>query len=121
MQAELGAAAAERMRSSTADTGIRHVEGPSRWSPADVAATLSALLGTSVAVDVTPREVWVAAFAAMGFSEAAAASFAGMTALSVDGRVAPPPAWRFCPFGRPRRHWPIGRCARRASPATLRT
>jgi uncharacterized protein YbjT (DUF2867 family) len=64
---------------------VHPVEGPQRHSPNDVAAAFAAALGKPVAVAVTPRSEWRAAWRRLGFSEAAAESFARMTAASVDG------------------------------------
>jgi uncharacterized protein YbjT (DUF2867 family) len=81
---DLGRIAADRLMSGPEDTGIRYVEGPRRYSSAEVAQAFSNALGRKVAVEVTPRERWKHAFQAMGFSDAAAESYAGMTAASVD-------------------------------------
>jgi uncharacterized protein YbjT (DUF2867 family) len=82
---DLGKIAADRLMSSRDDTGIRYVEGPKRYTSAEVAKAFSNALGIPVAVEVTPREKWKEAFQGMGFSDAAAESYAGMTAASVDG------------------------------------
>lgn len=82
---DLGAAAAERLRSSLDDVGVRYVEGPERYSSADVAEALAKKLGRPVEVVVTPRDKWLEAFQHLGFSDAAAESYARMTAAAVDG------------------------------------
>lgn len=82
---DLGQAAARRLRAPDAGTGVHHVEGPERYSPSDVADAFAAALGRPVEVSVTPREKWVEDFRARGFSEAAARSYTGMTAISVEG------------------------------------
>lgn len=82
---DLGRSAARRLLEPIGGKDIRHVEGPERYSPSDVADAFSAALGQPVTVAVTPRERWINSFRAMGFSEAAARSYAGMTAVSVDG------------------------------------
>jgi uncharacterized protein YbjT (DUF2867 family) len=81
---DLGRVAADRLMSGSEDTGIRYVEGPRRYSSAEVAQAFSHALGRKVTVEVTPRERWKQAFQALGFSDAAAESYAGMTAASVD-------------------------------------
>lgn len=83
--ADLGAFAAQRLRSATDDVGIRYVEGPRRYCAADVATVLSQALRQPVDVAVTPRHQWREAFRALGFSESAANSYARMTAVSLDG------------------------------------
>jgi uncharacterized protein YbjT (DUF2867 family) len=81
---DLGRIAADRLMTGPDDTGIRYVEGPRRYSSADVARAFSNALGRPVTVEVTPRERWKQAFQALGFSDAAADSYARMTAASVD-------------------------------------
>lgn len=81
---DLGWAAATRLLSPLDDTGIRYVEGPRLYSSDDVAHAFSQALGRPVQVVVTPREEWKQAFLALGFSGAAAESYARMTAVAVD-------------------------------------
>lgn len=83
--ADLGAAAARLLRAPPDRSAIHYVEGPRRYSSADVAAAFAEALGISVEVKVTPREAWIGAFRKLGFSESAAKSYARMTAVSVDG------------------------------------
>jgi uncharacterized protein YbjT (DUF2867 family) len=64
---------------------ILHIEGPKRYSPADVAAALAQVLKRDVSVDVTPRDCWEQWFQDIGFSEAAAQSYTRMTAELVAG------------------------------------
>ena len=45
----------------------------------------AAALGRAVRVDVIPRESWEDAYRSLGFSDAAAHSYARMTALTADG------------------------------------
>jgi uncharacterized protein YbjT (DUF2867 family) len=82
---DLGEAAAQRLMSTVGDVGILYVEGPKRYASADVAKAFSAALGRPVEVEVTPRGKWKEAFHRLGFSEAAADSYARMTAVSIDG------------------------------------
>ena len=82
--ADLGRTAATILTGPTAESEIRYVEGPSRYSPHDVARAFSAALGKPVATAVIPRNKWIDTFREQGFSEAAAASYANMTAFSVD-------------------------------------
>jgi uncharacterized protein YbjT (DUF2867 family) len=63
---------------------MHNVEGPRRYSPNDVANAFAAALGRPVDVAVTPRSEWRAAYRKLRFSEAAADSYARMTAISVD-------------------------------------
>ena len=82
---DLGEIAAQRLVSTPDDTGIRYVGGPRRYSSADVAKAFSRALGAPVGIDVIPRDEWKEAFQGLGFSEAAADSYARMTAVSLDG------------------------------------
>lgn len=82
---DLGQVAANRLMSSLDDVGVKYVEGPKRYSSNDVASAFAAALGRPVELAVTPRDEWKAAFRKLGFSEAAADSYARMTAVSVDG------------------------------------
>jgi uncharacterized protein YbjT (DUF2867 family) len=92
---DLGALAAERLMSSPDDIGVRNTEGPSRYTPADVAKAFSKALARPVEVQVIPRNKWKESFLNLGFSEAAADSYARMTAVSVDGGFdMPDNAWR---------------------------
>ncbi|WPH17111.1 NmrA family NAD(P)-binding protein [Variovorax paradoxus] len=81
---DLGEIAARRLVSPLDDVGIRYVEGPRRYSSVDVAKAFSQALGRPVELDVTPRDKWKAAYRGLGFSEAAADSYARMAAVSVD-------------------------------------
>jgi uncharacterized protein YbjT (DUF2867 family) len=92
---DLGEAAAERLLSSLADTGIRHVEGPQRYTSNDVAQAFAQALDRPVELQVTPRAKWKETLQASGFSEAAADSYARMFAVSVEGGFdMPDEAWR---------------------------
>jgi uncharacterized protein YbjT (DUF2867 family) len=82
---DLGAAAARLLQEEVEQTGIHYVEGPARYSSNDVAAAFAKALDRHVAVAVTPRDQWQAAYRKLGLSDAAAFAFARMTAASVDG------------------------------------
>ena len=82
---DLGAAAARLLQEEVEQTGIHYVEGPARYSSNDVAAAFAKALDRHVAVAVTPRDQWQAAYRKLGFSDAAAFAFVRMTAASVDG------------------------------------
>lgn len=86
---DLGQAAARRLMSGLDDVGVRSVEGPARYSTADVAKAFADALGRPVRPVVTPRDQWVEAFKALGFSDAAAASYARMTGATLDQDHAP--------------------------------
>jgi uncharacterized protein YbjT (DUF2867 family) len=81
---DLGHAAARLLTAPAGQPDMHNVEGPRRYSPNDVAYAFAAALGRPVDVAVTPRSEWRAAYRKLGFSEAAADSYARMTAISVD-------------------------------------
>lgn len=81
---DLGRAAADRLTAPIDGFGIEQMEGPRRYTPADVAATFSRVLGRDVRPAVAPRGRWRDAFLDQGFSAAAAESYARMTAASID-------------------------------------
>ena len=81
---DLGKAAARRLLEPASETGLRYIEGPERYTPHDVAAALSHAIGKTIAVATIPREAWEKTFAQLGFSQAAARSYAWMTGTVVD-------------------------------------
>ena len=87
---DIGEAAAARLVSGLDDVGIHYVEGPARYTPADVARALGEAFGGAVGVEVVPREGWQAAYRRLGFSDAAADAYARMTAASIDQGFALP-------------------------------
>ncbi len=87
---DLGRVAARLITSAPDDVGIHEVEGPQRYTPTDVASAFATALGRPVRVVVTPREQWQSSFEALGFSRPAAASYAAMTAATLDGGFADP-------------------------------
>jgi uncharacterized protein YbjT (DUF2867 family) len=92
---DVGEFAAERLVSPATDTGVRYVEGPRRYTSKDVAQAFALALNREVALEVTPRSQWRPNFRRLGFSEAAADSYARMTEVSVDGGFEmPEDAWR---------------------------
>lgn len=91
---DLGEAAARRLLSPPEDVGVQHVEGPERYTPADVAAAFSRALHRPVDVAVIPRDRWQQTFLQLGFSDAAAESYARMIAASLDDPGVPDEAIR---------------------------
>ena len=87
---DLGEAAARRLLEPVDDVALRHIEGPDRYMPQDVADALAGVFGKKVAVETIPRNAWEEVFTQIGFSRAAAASYACMTAVVVDGLVETP-------------------------------
>ena len=87
---DLGRVAARLITAPANQTGVHEVEGPERYTPADVAAAFANALGRPVKAIVTPREEWEASYKALGFSDKAAASYATMTAITLDAEFADP-------------------------------
>ena len=81
---DVGEAAARRLVSPLDDVGVQDVEGPARYTAVDVADAFARVLGRPVTVDVVPRAKWEDTFRQLGFSDAAASSYARMTARCVD-------------------------------------
>jgi uncharacterized protein YbjT (DUF2867 family) len=86
---DLGRFGAHLLASPIGRVGTHYVEGPERYSSADVAAAFSDVLGKPVRVVTTPRAQWEQAFREQGFSEAAAGSYARMTAATLDRPALP--------------------------------
>lgn len=89
---DLGQAAARLLLEPASRTGVQHVEGPRRYSPAEVAGAFAAALRRQVSTVTIPRERWQATFEALGFSQQAARSYAAMTALTLDAGPEQPTA-----------------------------
>lgn len=86
---DLGEFAARLMLGPAEASGLYFVEGPARYSSADVAAAFAEALGRPVEAVQTPQAQWVAAFEALGFSQAAARSYAAMTRLTLEAKEEP--------------------------------
>jgi uncharacterized protein YbjT (DUF2867 family) len=86
---DLGEAAADLMTEPAGETRLLYVEGPDRYTPADVAAALSERFERSVKVVTTPPDKWEETYRSLGFSAAAGKSYAGMTALTMDTPIPP--------------------------------
>lgn len=89
---DIGRIAADLLLASVADTGIRYVEGPRRYTSSEVAEAMGEALGQPVVVEAVPRERWEQAFVVMGFSDKAARSYARMTAITLEGDYEQPDA-----------------------------
>lgn len=82
--ADIGAVAARLLTEEAAHTGVRNVEGPAPYSAADVAHAFADALGRDVRTVEIPRLQWIATFQSLGFSPAAAVSYARMTGMTLD-------------------------------------
>ena len=66
-----------------------HVEGPTRYSSAEVAAAFSSALDRDVRLEVIPEKDWIAVFQSLGFSDRAAVSYANMTRTVCEDNFVP--------------------------------
>src|SRR6218665_162873 len=78
---DIGKIAAALLTKEIEDTSVRHVEGPEHYSAADVANAFGKALGKPIGVKTIPEKDWIQTMRSIGFSEQAAASFAGMIKL----------------------------------------
>jgi uncharacterized protein YbjT (DUF2867 family) len=76
---DLGEVAARLMMAPIDQTECVHVEGPERYSSAQVAEACAAALGREVKAQAVPEQHWIATFKSLGFSDEAATSYANMT------------------------------------------
>lgn len=81
---DLGEFAARLMLGAPESSGPHHVEGPERYSAADVAEAYADALRRPVQVAETPPAQWGQAFRSLGFSEAAAKSYVAMTRIALE-------------------------------------
>ena len=81
---DLGTVGADLLREPVKHTGLHYVEGPERYSSADVAAAFANALGKEVKAVETPRDAWVSTLKQTGFSQQAAESMATMTVITLD-------------------------------------
>lgn len=82
---DLGQTAARLLLEPPHTTGLHYVEGPARYSSADVAAAFAAALGKPVQAQEIKPDEWKKALRQQGFSEPATESFAAMTELTRQG------------------------------------
>jgi uncharacterized protein YbjT (DUF2867 family) len=81
---DLGEVGARLLMEPVEQNGLCYVEGPERYSSADVAAAFADALNKEVNAVETPRETWVSSLQQTGFSKPAAESMAAMTAITLD-------------------------------------
>jgi len=86
---DLGKQVAARLLTPTADVGIQYIEGPKRYTFLDVAAAFSDALGHAVLLQKIPNDQIEASFKELGFSDAAADTYARMTLASVESLERP--------------------------------
>jgi uncharacterized protein YbjT (DUF2867 family) len=86
---DVGRAAARLLTTQVDHTGVHYVEGPAAYSADDVARACAEALGRDVRTVEVPRSEWLDTFRSLGFSAAAAASYARMTEIAMDGTERP--------------------------------
>lgn len=82
---DLGRIGAELLRDASTEERCVYVEGPQRYSSNDVAAAFAQALGRRVIAREIPRVQWQRFLSDLGFSDASADSFIGMTSLTREG------------------------------------
>jgi uncharacterized protein YbjT (DUF2867 family) len=87
--ADLGRVAARLLTEEADHADVHYVEGPEPYSAEDVARAFADALARNIRVVETPRAGWVDAFRALGFSSAAATSYARMTGDTLDNLARP--------------------------------
>ncbi len=80
---DIGQLAAKLITEPAQKTGLHYMEGPSKYSSADVAAAFSKALQKPVKAVETPKDQWLSVLQTMGFSEKAAKSMADMTDTTI--------------------------------------
>lgn len=89
---DVGQFAAHLLAAPVEQVGTYFIEGPKRYTPAEVAHNMEQVLGRSVQVNEVPPEAWLSYYRSHGFSEQAAHSYAHMTEIFVANRYAQPDA-----------------------------
>jgi len=87
---DIGRIAADLLLRPAAGVRVVEMEGPAQYSPSDIAATLTTLLGKPVNVLELPLDAVVPEFTKLGFTEDAAKLFAEMYAGILSGHVSAP-------------------------------
>ncbi|WP_338331982.1 NAD(P)H-binding protein [Acetobacter sp. LMG 32666] len=81
---DVGQLGAHLLAAPITETGLYAIEGPTPYSPTDVAACLNAAPNPPVTVQSIPKSDWENYYLANGFSHMAARSYATMTAIFTD-------------------------------------
>ncbi|MGO3518665.1 MAG: NmrA family NAD(P)-binding protein [Acetobacter cibinongensis] len=89
---DVGLYAAHHLLAPVTETGTFSIEGPSFYTPADVARVMDQLAGRDIRVTTIPQSEWLAVYRQNGFSEQAAHSYATMTDIFVHKRYPLPVA-----------------------------
>jgi uncharacterized protein YbjT (DUF2867 family) len=89
---DIGRAAAKLLMEPLPERRTVYVEGPDRYSFADVARAFATALHRQVVPVVTPPERWESELQKLGFSKEAAHAYANMTRATVEGDFTVPGA-----------------------------
>ncbi len=87
--ADVGRVAARLLTDDVDRASVHYVEGPEPYAAADVASAFAQALDRDVRVAEIPRAAWLDTFRALGFSPAAASSYARMTEVTLAGPERP--------------------------------
>lgn len=87
--ADIAHLAAKLLQAPTQDNPLVYIEGPRRYSPADVARAFGNILGKPVKVSVVEESNWMDYLMKAGFSEPAALSMANMTSVTLHNKQQP--------------------------------
>ncbi len=82
--ADVGKQAADLLMEHADKTGLYHIEGPRRYTPAEVAMAFAKTLHKPVQLEQIAREQWVTSLTQAGFSAKAAEAMAAMTSTTID-------------------------------------
>lgn len=88
---DLGLIAAHLLMEPVNSTRLYHAQGPSHYSPADVAHAFAKALGHSVDCIEIPEVNWKNAMISAGFSAIAAESMSAMTKATLEAKMQPDP------------------------------
>ena len=88
-QAETGKFAVELLAARSDEAGAHCIEGPARYTPTDVALAMEKAFHRPVNVEIARQESWRGTLRALGYSEAAAKSYAGTKAATLTGEFPP--------------------------------
>lgn len=84
---DIGKLAAHLLAEPWSAQRVVELEGPRRYSPLDVAQTLSTILARDVSAAPVPRESWTSAFQSMGFSPSSADAMTEMLEAINSGKI----------------------------------
>lgn len=84
---DVAAFAAELLTGEQEQDAVYEIQAANAYTPWEVAAAFTRVLGKNIEVQQVPKEGWAAALKATGFSENAIEHFVAMTAAVIDGKT----------------------------------